>query len=46
MAVPRAHVERLEAGTDAKLGVFLPNKTRRTKLTVEKLAALGPQWAA
>ncbi|MFD3757969.1 hypothetical protein [Streptomyces sp. NPDC058622] len=50
MTVPRAHVERLEDGTDVKLGVFLSNsKTRRVKLITDKLAvlaALGLEWAA
>ncbi|MFC8175242.1 hypothetical protein [Streptomyces sp. NPDC057325] len=36
-------------GTEVKLGVFLSNtKTRRAKLTVDKLAALaslGLEWA-
>ncbi|WP_442812649.1 hypothetical protein [Streptomyces sp. NBC_01210] len=49
MTVPRAHVERLEDGTEVKLGVFLSNtKTRRAKLTSDKLAALaalGLEWA-
>ncbi|MFH8993042.1 Helicase associated domain protein [Streptomyces sp. NPDC017940] len=48
--VPRAHVERLEDGTEVKLGVFLSNsKSRRAKLTADKLAALarlGLEWAA
>ncbi|TKT04759.1 hypothetical protein E4U91_00005 [Streptomyces lasalocidi] len=48
--VPRAHVERLEDGTEVKLGVFLSNsKSRRAKLTADKLAALadlGLDWAA
>ncbi|MFZ4132703.1 helicase associated domain-containing protein [Streptomyces cellulosae] len=48
--VPRSHVERLEDGTEVKLGVFLSNsKTRRAKLTADKLAALaglGLDWAA
>ncbi|MFD8251315.1 DEAD/DEAH box helicase [Streptomyces werraensis] len=48
--VPRAHVERLEDGTDVKLGVFLSNtKSRRAKLTTDKLRALadlGLEWAA
>ncbi|WP_301129013.1 DEAD/DEAH box helicase [Streptomyces cacaoi] len=47
--VPRAHVERLEDGTEVKLGVFLSNsKSRRAKLTADKLAALanlGLEWA-
>ncbi|WP_406053401.1 Helicase associated domain protein [Streptomyces sp. NBC_01077] len=49
VVVPRAHTERLEDGTEVKLGVFLSNsKTRRAKLTADKLAALaelGLQWA-
>ncbi|MEV0920155.1 Helicase associated domain protein [Streptomyces sp. NPDC049967] len=48
--VPRAHVEQLEDGSEVKLGVFLSNsKSRRTKLTTDKLtalAALGLHWAA
>jgi superfamily II DNA or RNA helicase len=47
--VPRAHVERLEDGTEVKLGVWITNaKTRRAKLTADKLAALatlGLEWA-
>ncbi|MEU3295753.1 Helicase associated domain protein [Streptomyces longwoodensis] len=47
--VPRAHVERLEDGSEVKLGVFLSNtKTRRAKLTVDRLTALanlGLDWA-
>lgn len=50
MTVPRAHVEALPDGTEVKLGVFLSNgKSRRTKLTVDKIAALadlGLEWAA
>ncbi|MFE5948173.1 Helicase associated domain protein [Streptomyces sp. NPDC056480] len=50
VTVPRAHVERLEDGTEVKLGVFLSNsKTRRGKLTgarLAALAALGLAWAA
>ncbi|MFF2523542.1 helicase associated domain-containing protein [Streptomyces liangshanensis] len=50
VTVPRGHVERLEDGSEVKLGVFLSNtKTRRAKLTVDKLAALaglGLEWAA
>lgn len=46
--VPRGHVERLEDGTEVKLGVFLSNsKSRRAKLTADKLAAfaaLGLEW--
>lgn len=48
--VPRAHVERLEDGTEIRLGVFLSNsKSRRGKLSADKLAALailGMEWAA
>ncbi|WP_331742885.1 helicase associated domain-containing protein, partial [Streptomyces sp. NBC_01136] len=47
--VPRSHVERLEDGTEVRLGVFLSNtKSRRAKLTADKLAllaALGLDWA-
>ncbi|MFH0178725.1 Helicase associated domain protein [Streptomyces cacaoi] len=50
VTVPRAHVERLEDGTEVRLGVFLSNtKSRRAKLTADKLAALatlGLNWAA
>ncbi|MGW9249982.1 Helicase associated domain protein [Streptomyces badius] len=50
VTVPRGHVERLEDGTEVKLGVFLSNtKSRRAKLTPDKLAALanlGLDWAA
>ncbi|MFJ8028707.1 Helicase associated domain protein [Streptomyces sp. NPDC096311] len=50
VTVPRAHVERLDDGTEVKLGVFLSNtKSRRAKLTTDKLqalAALGLEWAA
>ncbi|MEU7061856.1 helicase [Streptomyces sp. NPDC046197] len=50
MTVPRAHVERLEDGTEVKLGVFLSNtKTRRATLTsgkLQQLADLGLDWAA
>ncbi|MCT2588345.1 Helicase associated domain protein [Streptomyces sp. N2-109] len=50
LTVPRAHVERLEDGSEVKLGVFLSNtKTRRAKLTADKVAALaglGLEWAA
>jgi hypothetical protein len=49
LAVPRSHVETLPDGTEVKLGVFLSNtKTRRAKLTTDKLAALanlGLGWA-
>ncbi|MGW7603169.1 Helicase associated domain protein [Streptomyces antimycoticus] len=47
--VSRGHVERLEDGTQVKLGVFLSNtKARRAKLTADKrtaLADLGVEWA-
>ncbi|MEU1107279.1 helicase associated domain-containing protein, partial [Streptomyces tibetensis] len=47
--VPRGHVERLEDGTQVRLGVWIMNqKTRRAKLTPDKLAALaelGLEWA-
>ncbi|MGW9030044.1 Helicase associated domain protein [Streptomyces sp. NPDC055722] len=50
VTVPRGHVEQLEDGTEVKLGVWLTNtKTRRAKLTTDKLAALaelGLDWAA
>ncbi|MEH0664038.1 helicase associated domain-containing protein [Streptomyces stelliscabiei] len=50
VTVPRGHVERLEDGSEVKLGVFLSNsKSRRAKLTADKLAALatlGLNWAA
>ncbi|MCZ0982949.1 Helicase associated domain protein [Streptomyces diastatochromogenes] len=50
LRVPRGHVERLEDGTEVKLGVFLSNtKSRRAKLTPDKLttlANLGLEWAA
>ncbi|MFJ9551832.1 helicase associated domain-containing protein [Streptomyces erythrochromogenes] len=50
VTVSRSHVERLEDGTEVKLGVFLSNtKSRRAKLTTDKLqalAALGLEWAA
>ncbi|MEU8565159.1 Helicase associated domain protein [Streptomyces cyaneofuscatus] len=49
VTVPRAHVERLEDGSEVKLGVFLSNsKSRRAKLTADKLASLaglGLEWA-
>ncbi|WP_323183097.1 MULTISPECIES: helicase associated domain-containing protein [unclassified Streptomyces] len=49
LTVPRAHVERLADGTEVRLGVFLSNtKTRRAKLTADRLAALaglGLDWA-
>lgn len=48
--VPKAHVERLENGTEVKLEVFLSNtKTRRANLIADKLAVLaglGLEWAA
>ncbi|MGW0572982.1 Helicase associated domain protein [Streptomyces tauricus] len=47
--VPRGHVEALPDGSEVKLGVFLSNsKSRRAKLTADKLAALaglGLEWA-
>ena len=50
VTVPRGHVETLPDGTEVKLGVFLSNsKSRRAKLTTERLAALaalGLEWAA
>ncbi|MGW1752205.1 Helicase associated domain protein [Streptomyces sp. NPDC002092] len=50
LTVPRSHVERLEDGTEVKLGVWIMNqKSRRTKLTTDKLTALailGLEWAA
>ncbi|MEU3620673.1 Helicase associated domain protein [Streptomyces sp. NPDC006872] len=49
VTVPRGHVERLEDGTEVKLGVFLSNtRSRRDKLTEDKrqaLAGLGLEWA-
>ncbi|NWF27451.1 Helicase associated domain protein [Streptomyces sp. PKU-EA00015] len=49
VTVPRGHVERLEDGTEIKLGVWLTNsKSRRAKLTPDKLqqlASLGLKWA-
>ncbi|MFB6717942.1 Helicase associated domain protein [Streptomyces sp. NPDC056237] len=49
VTVPRAHVEALPDGAEVKLGVFLSNnKSRRAKLTADKLqalAALGLEWA-
>ncbi|MFK4070817.1 helicase associated domain-containing protein, partial [Streptomyces sp. NPDC029674] len=48
--VPRGHVEALPDGTEVRLGVWVMNqKTRRTKLTTDKLttlANLGLEWAA
>ncbi|MGW6966394.1 helicase associated domain-containing protein [Streptomyces zaomyceticus] len=50
VTVPRGHVERLDDGTEVKLGVWIMNqKTRRAKLTTDKLtalAALGLKWAS
>lgn len=50
VTVPRAHAERLEDGTEVKLGVFLSNaRSRRATLSTDKrrtLAALGLNWAA
>ncbi|MFC8095334.1 Helicase associated domain protein [Streptomyces sp. NPDC057301] len=50
LTVPRGHVEALPDGTEVKLGVFLSNnKSRRAKLTADKLQALaelGLPWAA
>jgi len=50
VTIPRAHVERLEDGSEVRLGVFLSNtKSRRAKLTADKvqqLADLGLAWAA
>ncbi|PRH78254.1 helicase, partial [Streptomyces solincola] len=50
VTVPRQHVERLEDGTEVRLGVWLTNtKTRRAGLTAERLAALaalGLAWAS
>ncbi|MET8081182.1 Helicase associated domain protein [Streptomyces sp. NPDC005303] len=49
VTVPRGHVETLDDGSEVKLGVWIMNqKTRRTKLTADKLAALatlGLEWA-
>ncbi|MFE6829072.1 Helicase associated domain protein [Streptomyces sp. NPDC057690] len=46
--VPRGHTERLEDGTEVRLGVWIMNqKTRRTKLAPDRLAALanlGIDW--
>jgi hypothetical protein len=45
--VSKAHVERLEDGTEVKLGVFL-SKSRCAKLSAGKfqaLAGLGLEWA-
>ncbi|WP_367123102.1 helicase associated domain-containing protein, partial [Streptomyces phytohabitans] len=50
VTVPRGHVERLEGGTEVKLGVWIMNqKGRRAKLTADKLqqlADLGLEWAS
>ncbi|MFD6619690.1 Helicase associated domain protein [Streptomyces albidoflavus] len=49
LTVPRGHVERLNDGSEVRLGVWLTNtKTRRAKLSADKLAALanlGLNWA-
>ncbi|MEU9322010.1 Helicase associated domain protein [Streptomyces sp. NPDC048295] len=49
LTVLRGHVERLEDGTEVKLGVFLSNtKSRRAKLSEGRrqvLAELGLDWA-
>ncbi|WP_079088860.1 helicase associated domain-containing protein [Streptomyces scabiei] len=49
VTVPRGHVERLEDGTEIRLGVWIMNqKGRRAKLTAGKLttlANLGLEWA-
>ncbi|MCX4740865.1 DEAD/DEAH box helicase [Streptomyces antibioticus] len=49
VTVPRGHVERLEDGTEVRLGVFLSNaRSRRAKLSADKrqrLAGLGLDWA-
>ncbi|MFJ9855353.1 helicase associated domain-containing protein, partial [Streptomyces sp. NPDC101150] len=49
VTVPRGHEERLEDGTEVKLGVWITNtKTRRNKLTGDRkavLADLGLEWA-
>ncbi|MFB7091519.1 Helicase associated domain protein, partial [Streptomyces sp. NPDC056296] len=50
VTVSRGHVERLEDGSEVRLGVFLSNsKSRRAKLGADQLAALaelGLDWAA
>ncbi|WP_419664866.1 helicase associated domain-containing protein [Streptomyces sp. 2-1] len=50
VTVPRGHVERLDDGTEVKLGVWIMNqKGRRGKLTANQLQALadlGLEWAA
>ncbi|MFF1918322.1 helicase associated domain-containing protein [Streptomyces sp. NPDC058239] len=49
VTVPRGHVETIVIDSQehaVKLGVFLSNtKSRRAKLTTDKLAALGLDWA-
>nr|WP_299542192.1 helicase associated domain-containing protein [uncultured Streptomyces sp.] len=49
VTVARGHVERLNDGTEIRLGVFVSNhKSRRGKLTPDKLrtlASLGLEWA-
>jgi hypothetical protein len=46
--IPRGHVEKLDDGTEVKLGVWISNtKSRRAKLTPEQLdqlAQLGLDW--
>ncbi|MGW6792436.1 Helicase associated domain protein [Streptomyces chartreusis] len=48
VTVPRAHTERLEDGTEVRLGVWIMNqKSRRAKLAPDRLAALaslGIDW--
>ncbi|MFD7940862.1 Helicase associated domain protein [Streptomyces cacaoi] len=48
VTVSRAHTERLEDGTEVRLGVWIMNqKSRRAKLTTDRLAALadlGIDW--
>jgi hypothetical protein len=50
VTVSRGHTERLDDGTEVRLGVFLSNtKSRRAKLDADQLAALaalGLEWAA
>lgn len=50
VTVPRVHVERLDGGTEVKLGVWIMNqKGRKAKLTsdqLQQLADLGLAWAA
>ncbi|MFE5549700.1 Helicase associated domain protein [Streptomyces sp. NPDC056534] len=49
LTIPRVHIERLEDGTEVRLGVFLSNtKSRRAKLAEDRrqvLAELGLDWA-